>query len=225
MLGESTGVISVLVARDDGRVAGKSEDRCRFADVAGTADDDEVKAVVGGLDLPPRVEHVAIEHHECRGRRRGHESWRAQRQQPSILGVLGFDVLVGRDRSQDSRLGQVSRKWAQNEDARDLRIDVELGELADHLAECGVAGEPLRARCDSKEAGAPVDAPLVDRRRLVVAHQQRRDANAPLDPLDSLSQSAQEPLRISAAVEPHTSVAGLCHRFSRYRIRPGASDS
>ncbi len=60
MLGEPAGVVGVLVAGDDGRVAGESEDRCGLADVAGTPDDDQVNAVVSGLDLAARVEHVAV---------------------------------------------------------------------------------------------------------------------------------------------------------------------
>ncbi len=127
--------------------------------------------------------------------------------------MLGLDVLVGRDRSQDSRLGKVPREWAQDEDAGDLRIDVELGQLADHLAEGRIGRESLRARGNSQEAGAPVDPPLIDRRRLVVAHEQRRDSDAALDPLDSLSQPAGKPLGVSAAVEPHTSFPCRRHRF------------
>ena len=71
---------------------------------------------------------------------------------------------------------QVRRQRPQHQDAADVGVGVELGDLADDLAQRGVAGQLLGPRRDAQLVRVAVDAPLVDLRREVVAHEQRGDA-------------------------------------------------
>jgi hypothetical protein len=112
------------------------------------------------------------------GRRRGGDEPRhAEREQAGVLGVLGLDVLEGRQARGHARVVQVGGQRPQDEDAGDRRVDVELGDLADDLAECRIGRHGDRARKNARLPRVAVDAPLVDRRGVVVAHKHRRDAD------------------------------------------------
>jgi hypothetical protein len=191
------------VCGDDGRVALQAQDRRGLADVVGAADEHEVHAVVGDLGIAAHRAGVRVEHVERRGGRRRDEARHAERQQPGVRRVQRLDVLQHRERVEDPRLRQVGRQRAQDEDPVDVGVRVELGDLADDLAERGVARHLLGTGDEPQLVRVLVDPALVDLRREVVADEQRGDARrAP----ELLQLGAQRVLQLGAdraAVDQH----------------------
>ena len=72
---------------------------------------------------------------------------------PALTGWSASTSLSGGSAREHAGLRQMRRQRPQDEDPGDVRIDVELGDLADDLAERGVGREPFRTRDDADLAG------------------------------------------------------------------------
>ena len=110
---------------------------------------------------------MAVEQRERGAGRRRHEARRAQREQAGVLGMLRLDVLVRRDRAQHERLGQVRGDRAQDQDPRDRRVAVELGDRLRDQFEARIRRQHDVAGVEPDTVGGAVDAALVDPRGLI----------------------------------------------------------